>query len=107
MIRVGGGFLQLVKKDPKRAKFELARLISQTWSPCELKKMKLGNIWKSTLDCLNLKELDFGCSEGSYSESGWAVSTAVALTVANPGCSIPAFNGADIAKCLKAKEPGL
>src|SRR6185437_13304866 len=39
LIRVGSGFARLVSSDPVRARFELARLLAQTWSPCEMAKV--------------------------------------------------------------------
>src|SRR5207302_109642 len=38
IIKLGSGFAKLVDHHPVRARFELARLIAQTWSPCELQR---------------------------------------------------------------------
>jgi len=99
VIRLGGGFMELVKTQPKRAKFELASLIAQGWAPCELSRAE--NPWTPLLQCLGLGMSESqNCGEGSYSEGGWAVSSAVAAIVAPPNCKIPAFNSPQAEECL-------
>src|SRR5690606_26170291 len=101
MVRVGGGFIKLAQKDPPRARFELARLLAQSWAPCELTKNGVDGaaIWAPLLKCLGVEE-KAGCAAGSYSEAGWAISTTLAAVVANPGCTVPAFAEAERAKCV-------
>jgi hypothetical protein len=42
------------------------------------------------------------CEAQNVSEAGWAVSSVVALKVAQPGCVVPAFQEADSARCAAA-----
>lgn len=101
LVRLGGGFKDLAKRDPKRARFELTRLLAQSWSPCEIKKVSgVEGTWDPLLQCLEVVEY-LPCSESTFSESGWAVSTAVAAQVAPINCKIPAFKDERIGKCLK------
>ena len=100
VVRVGTGFIELLKKNRRRARFELVRLIAQGWAPCELKKLNVGTSpWTGLTVCLGLEEQE-RCESGSYSEAGWAVSTALAAHVANPGCVIPAFAESTAASCV-------
>ena len=106
-IKLGSGFYTLMKKQPARAKFELTRLIAQTWSPCELEKKKLEQPWSAYLRCMGFTGVGadpsaLGCTPGGYSEAGWAVSSAVAVTVTDPGCAIPAFNEPARSECPKS-----
>jgi hypothetical protein len=81
----------MAQKFPQRSRFEIARLVAQSWAPCELERIGATQPWGALLQCLNV---DSGsCGVGSYSESGWAVSTAVAAFVAPPGCEVPALAG--------------
>jgi len=98
LIRLGGGFLRLAAKEPKWAKFELTRLVAQVWAPCHLADLEVAHPWDGMLNCLDVNEP--GCPVGSYSESGWAVSSAVATKVANPGCTIPAFSSRAARACI-------
>jgi hypothetical protein len=101
MIRAGSGLVKLVTKQPERAKFEMMRLVAQAWAPCELQKLDTGSIpWSPLLKCLNVAD-EGACPVGSYSEAGWAVSTALATAFAEPGCTVPALNNATAAACLK------
>lgn len=101
LIRVGAGFLSLIKRNPERARFEMVRLVAQTWSPCELKTVGMPfTPWKGFLSCLGFEEFA-SCQAGSYSEPGWAVSSALANTIANPKCEIPAFQNSSAQLCLK------
>jgi hypothetical protein len=97
LIRVGGGFLTLMDKDPRRARFELVRTISQTWSGCRLAQAKLKAPWKDYLSCMGVPASS--CKAGSLGEDSWAVSTRVATQIASPGCRIPAFEEASASKC--------
>ncbi len=92
LVRLGAGFPKLFKERPARARFELARLVAQVWSPCELAAAKVESPWNPLLQCLKLGSA-LGCGAGQYSEAAWAVSTVVARQVASPGCEIPAFQG--------------
>ncbi|MCM2324576.1 MAG: hypothetical protein NDJ90_15055, partial [Oligoflexia bacterium] len=88
------------KKQPARGKFELARLVAQTWSPCELQKLQAAQAWDPVLECLEVRESG-ACNVGTYSEAGWAVSSVVAATIAPPGCTLPALTRTDVVACLK------
>jgi hypothetical protein len=101
LIRVGSGIAKLAQKHPARAKFELARLVAQSWTPCELQRLEVAGAWDPLMRCLGVTEQQ-GCEIGTYSEAGWAVSSTVAAVVAEPGCKLPAFESTDAAKCLKA-----
>lgn len=100
LILVGGGFVKLIKENPSRGKFELARLAAQAWSPCEIKKTESTEPWSEMLSCLGIDDAQ-GCANSAYSEAGWVVSSVVAAVVAPPGCTIPAFAGVEVARCLK------
>ena len=99
VIQVGTGFVKLIKEDPRRGKFELARLAAQSWAPCEIKKTESSEPWKEMLTCLGIEDAD-GCTVGAYSEAGWAVSSAIAQIIAPPGCVVPAFAATQTARCL-------
>lgn len=99
-LRLGGGFIKLLKKAPKRAAFEMTRLVAQTWSPCELQRSSVNTPWQPLLRCLDLSE-DEGCAAGSYSESGWAVSSTIAASVTPPGCRLPMYSNPKYVGCLK------
>lgn len=100
IVRLSPGFVKLVTKQPTRSRFELARLIAQSWAPCELARFEAQEAWQPMLSCLNVKEGN-ACGTGSYSEGGWAVSTAIATIVAPPGCTVPAFAQPEYAQCVK------
>ncbi len=100
MLRVGSGFVKLVNKQAARGKFEMTRLVAQAWAPCELQRVDAGAPWDPLLKCLNINE-ERACAAGTYSEGGWAVSSAIATKLANPGCAVPAFADASMAACLK------
>ncbi len=99
LVRLGEGFRRLMEKEPKRAHYELARLVAQTWAPCELAQEKVIGVWDNALACTNVHE-EKACAVGSYSEGGWAVSSYMAALVSAPGCSVPAFKEAAVASCL-------
>jgi hypothetical protein len=106
LIRLGGGMIRLAQKHPERARFELARLIAQSWAPCELKRLDAqASVWAPLAKCMGVQDSaasgDFSCEVGSYSEAGWAVSSALAAAVAAPGCALPAFQDAQVAQCVK------
>ena len=104
LIRVGAGFEKWVAEKPKRARFELARLLAQSWAPCEMAKVDSSAPWKDFVSCMDIqKEADptQACGKNSVSEAGWAVSSAIAAQAAPPGCKIPAFNRAPASECLK------
>lgn len=106
IIKLGGGFAKLVERNPARARFELTRLIAQTWSPCELKKSPISSHlpqegpWNSLVTCLGVHD-DNACQAGSFSEAGWAVSSALASVASPPGCTVPAFAPGVGDSCLK------
>jgi hypothetical protein len=91
LIHVGSGFMDLFVKNRARARFEIARLLAQSWGPCEQGNAKDAQIWKDFYACMGLTEEQVKCSAGTVSESTWAMSTAVASLVSKPGCDIPAF----------------
>jgi hypothetical protein len=104
LIRVGGGFIKMVQAEPKRARFELTRLIAQAWNPCDMPTGAHAT-WQPLLQCMGLKEQDWdykkSCAVGSQTEAAWAMSTAVAAVVSPPGCEIPAFKTASVGQCIK------
>lgn len=101
MVKLGGGFVHLVTKHPARARFEMARLVAQSLAPCELQRIGASEAtWTPLLTCLGMTESQ-GCGQGTYSENGWAVSTAIASAVSAPGCQIPAFKSSELAQCAK------
>jgi hypothetical protein len=105
IIKLGGGFASLATHHPLRAKFELARLIVQTLSPCELRNSPIAHelpasgAWQTLLSCLVVQD-ENACQPGSFSEAGWAVSTAIAAVASPPGCTIPAFAPGASESCL-------
>ena len=109
MIRVGGGFFKLVTKNPARARFELARLLAQTWSPCEMHKLGGQAPWKGFLSCMQMSaqaDPAKDCGPSSFSETGWAVSSALAAVASPPGCRIPAFDQKPVSRCLAEVKGG-
>jgi hypothetical protein len=107
IIKVGGGFAKLAEHHPERARFELTRLIAQTWSPCELRRSPVAGKfpaegpWHKLMTCLGVQEdLTTACAPGGFSEGGWAVSTAIAAVAAPAGCTIPAFAAPMGDRCL-------
>lgn len=104
LIKIGGGFLELAHRDKKRAKFELARMVAQAWSPCELKRLGVGEMWAGLTSCLKVEGAD-ACTSGSYSEAAWAVGSALAVQVSEPGCKVPAFATAEYGQCVASVVP--
>lgn len=100
ILRLGSGFLKLVMRNPQRGKFEMTRLVAQSWAPCELQRMDAGAPWEPLLRCMGVSEAQ-ACGFGTYSEAGWAVSSALASLVADPGCTLPVFMQASVAACAK------
>jgi hypothetical protein len=101
LIHVGSGFLELFRKDRPRARFEIARLLAQSWSPCELAGTRESAAWKDLMGCMGITEEQAKCSAGAVSEATWAVSSAVAALVSRPGCQVPAFADEKTAGCLR------
>lgn len=100
ILKLGGGFVRLAGTHPARARFEMARLVAQSWAPCELTRVSAADAtWSPLLKCLGVNESQ-GCGQGTYSEGGWAVSTTLAAAVSPPGCRIPAFKTPDTGKCV-------
>jgi hypothetical protein len=106
IIKLGTGFAKLAEHNPARARFELSRLIAQSWGPCELRKSPISahlpkeGPWNDLLSCLGVHD-ENACAPGSLSESGWAVSTALAAVASPPGCTVPAFATGVGEGCLK------
>ncbi len=100
VIRMGGGLVKLILKHPPRGRFELTRLVAQVWAPCELLRNSAPGAWDPLLKCLGVAE-DNACSAGTFSEGGWAVSSALAAIVSPPGCTVPAFADAGVAQCIQ------
>ena len=108
VIKLGGGFVNLMIQHPARGKFELTRLLAQNWGPCELRDNHVADagravsattsgadIWGGLVSCLGLNGVEVGeaaCAPGSYSEAAWAVSSALASVISPPGCTVPAFS---------------
>jgi len=99
-IRMGSGLVKLAAKDPRRAKFEITRLAAQSWAPCELQRAGADAAWAPLLRCLKVEE-EGACGAESYSEPGWAVSSALAVILAGPGCTLPAFEDTASQNCLR------
>ncbi len=102
IVHVGGGYFSLLSQNAARAKFELARVVSQVWSPCELARVGAADPWGGLTSCLGVSTSseERACADGTYSEAGWAISTTVAARVADPGCKIPALSDPVHAACL-------
>lgn len=99
-LRLGGGFLKLVTKEPKRAQFELTRLLAQVWAPCELQRLDPSEVWSPLLDCMKVSR-ESACAPGSSAEEGWAVSSALAAILHSPGCNLPGLSHPDVVACLE------
>ena len=110
ILRLGGGFPKLTARAPERARFELVRQMAQVWSPCELGSLAgeadSSKFWKPLLKCLGVDESQ-ACEMGSYSEAGWAVSTAVAAVIAPPKCTVPVFRNLKYRACLEPLKAAL
>ncbi len=104
VVRVGEGFVQMIKNQPKRAAFEMTRAIAQTWAPCELVRLNTPHPWAGALKCLGVTEQE-SCGVGSFSDAGWAISTVVAKQVSNPGCTVPALASDSVKQCLGTGIP--
>jgi hypothetical protein len=100
LLRVGGGFVRLVQTDTRRARFELTRLLAQVVLPCELKAQKVESPWATVSACFGVTE-EAKCEAGTYSDLGWAISSAVAREVSPPGCKIPAFAEVKLQECVQ------
>ncbi len=99
VLEIGGGFPKLLQQHPERARFEMVRLVSQAWDPCRLQSKEVSQPWSGFLQCMKISETT-GCATGGYSEAGWAVSTAVAQKLSQPGCKLPAFENPSDAQCV-------
>jgi hypothetical protein len=108
IVHLGGGFLSLMRADRIRARFELTRVVAQIWNPCELARVGAANPWTGLTECLGVAQApeEVACGEGTYSEAGWAISTALAARVADPGCKVPALVGANRKSCLQSAFGG-
>lgn len=103
VIRLGGGFVRLVQRDVGRAQFELTRLILQAVTPCELERVLGGErtaFWKPVQSCLNVETHAQECTLGGFSESTWALSSAVAAQVSPPGCQIANLTPEILGRCV-------
>ncbi len=103
IVHLGGGFLHLLKTDRARAKFEITRLVAQAWTPCELARVGAEQPWVQLVECLGVEpdEAEARCADGTYSEAGWAISTALAAQLAAPGCSVPGLAQQGRVTCVK------
>jgi hypothetical protein len=104
-LRLSRGFVSRLKTDSKRGLFELTRLILQSVGPCELARLGEESPWKPLLVCLEVSD-SHGCSAGTVSEEGWAVSTSLAQMLSPPDCTLPIFETAPKQKCLQSGIPG-
>lgn len=100
IVRLGDGYFKLYRKNPSRARFELARLMAQVWAPCELQKSKIEQPWAELAQCLGMESPLKSCGEGQFSDAGWAVSSALATLVSKPGCQLPAFASPQAQACV-------
>jgi hypothetical protein len=82
----------------------MTRLVSQVWSPCELKAVHGGEPWTGIQACLGVSDSN-ACEPGSYSEGAWAVSTALAYGLDRPDCKLAAFEETSGASCLSMIRP--
>jgi hypothetical protein len=98
-VRVGSGFRDLVLNDNHRAKFEMARALSQSLVPCSLISKNVKQPWGPLLSCLGL-DSEESCNVGSYSEAGWAISTTLAAASADPGCKVIALESDKAQSCI-------
>jgi len=101
LLRVGGGMIRLMQSDRRRARFELTRLLSQVALPCHIKSAGVESPWGELSSCFGVKD-EPRCEVGSYSDLGWAISTAVAVELSAPGCKIPALNEPKLKQCVSA-----
>ncbi len=104
LLRMGPGFLKLAQSHTERARFELARAISQVWNPCD---PELAGVWGKFSKCMGWDAVS-QCESASYSDLAWSVSTWVAQQVAPPGCKVPGLNDAQFQVCsdrLPASTP--
>lgn len=99
VVRVGGGFAALLAKNPKRAQFEMARVLFHSVNPCELKRLGSAQPWNQLLGCLKVPAQE-SCGAGQYSEAGWAISSVFAQKIADPGCSIRALAAPKAKECI-------
>jgi hypothetical protein len=104
LVKLGGGFMSLVRKSPRRARFEMVRLVAHAWAPCELARVaSVEGAWNPLLKCLGVDD-GHSCGSGTFSEAGWAVSTSFASQLAAPGCLPLAFKDPATAQCLSQIE---
>jgi hypothetical protein len=99
LLRVGGGFLTLHQKDPKRARFELARGIAFLLSPCEMKTIGFQDVWSSALSCAQ-GVAEEGCELGSVSQQAWLVASAIAQETQPVGCKVRAVETSRFLSCV-------
>jgi hypothetical protein len=102
LLRVGGGFLALHQKYPKRARFELARAVSLLLSPCEMKKMEFADTWEKVASCSQGGGSET-CEVGSVSNQAWMFASAIAQEAQPPGCKILAVEKSGFLGCLSKK----
>lgn len=102
LVRMGSGFVTLIRKHPERARYELARVLAQAWAPCALQEQGEREAWTPLLGCMGIPNDESSCLIGSYSEAGWAVGSVLATWVEPADCVAPAFADleADPARCL-------
>ena len=62
-------------------------------------KKEITQPWTGFLKCMKIEE-GTSCPVNSYSEGGWAVSTALAFAVQPPGCKLAAFEDSSGAACI-------
>lgn len=99
LLLMGSGFLKLMKSDPKRAEFEMTRWVAQSWSPCELARLKLAPLWSPLLSCLG-ESVDNQCPSEKSVEALWAVSSSLATVISPPSCQLPVFADEKKKACL-------
>lgn len=103
-VTVSPRFEKLIRLQPRRAQFEMTRALAQSWAPCQMHPDQPVTIWTEYLNCMGM--IDSGsCHFTSYSEAGWAISSALASVVAGPGCVLPAFTTGMRLSCLKKVAP--
>ncbi len=100
LLLMGSGFFTLIKIDPKRAAFEMTRLVAQTLNPCELALHKMQQFWSPVLKCLGDSEENV-CTPENATESAWGVSSSLASYLSAPGCQLPALLDLKRKACLE------
>jgi hypothetical protein len=104
-LQVGDGFLELVRLDPVRAKFEVTRSLAQLVSPCAMTQAgwltEADQLWSRALQCGRVGFL--GCEDPLANQNTtWVASTLLARTLVDPGCHVKALES--VRACLSSNR---